>query len=352
MLRQGVSAPPWWVGALLAAGLFVSACGLPPDPATGGADGEAPLGATSDEVACSTAAVTRFPATLLEGPESSRDEFRDTPAGAALEAFFVGGPGAPEGGQYLDADGFSIVSDSLVLGYRGRLPESFFALENGQVAGWGGCSPTRLTDGLVAARWQPVGPVDSEATVLSIAVEGGACATDGEPDVLTEVIAVDVDERADQVVVTAWTRDKPLQGPCPGVGVTLDREVELTAPLGDRQLLDGGRTPPAEVEWPTSGDEPPATGTEDRESTLGRLDCGDGRLVERRVPDRAQDRLEIARAAAPAVVEMEPGQPRWWWGLNDAGAVVVALALGDAVGADYQLWACDPPLDLGVKSPG
>ena len=69
---------------------------------------------------------TRFSASFLGGPELSPGEFVESPVGAELEAFFVDGPGSPEGGQFLRAEGFSVVSDSLVLGYSDLLPDSFY----------------------------------------------------------------------------------------------------------------------------------------------------------------------------------------------------------------------------------
>ncbi|MGA9594539.1 MAG: META domain-containing protein [Acidimicrobiia bacterium] len=75
---------------------------------------------------------------------------------------------------------------------------------------------------------------------------------------------------------------------------------------------------------------------------LGRLVCSPGVVVEERVPDTGQDQLEVARAAARDVVEVESDSPLWWWGLDQNGTVIVALALGDADGADYQVWTCEP----------
>ena len=80
-------------------------------------------------------------------------------------------------------------------------------------------------------------------------------------------------------------------------------------------------------------------------SELGRLNCGDGVIVEDRIPDVGQEPLEVAQDAAPDVVGVIEGRPLWHWGLNQNNTVIVGLALGDADGADYQVWTCDPPLD-------
>lgn len=263
-----------------------------------------------------------------------------------MEAFFVDGPGAPEGGQYERAEGFSIVSATLVLGYEGELPGSFFAIEDGEVAAWGSCRPNMVSDDLVAARWEPAGPIDIRGREVSLLVDGGACETGDGRDVLTELVKVEVEETESQVTITAWTRDRPFEGLCAGVGIALDSQVELASPLGERSLLDGGPIPPRVVGFEASdGPPPPTTVPELDNSTLDRLDCSPGIVVEERVPDAGQDPLDIAREAEPAVVEVEPGQPLWWWGLNEGGTVVVGLALGDMNGADYQVWTCDPPLD-------
>ncbi len=289
----------------------------------------------SEEVACSIGGTRRFSSSFLEGPDLSPSEFVETDVGAMMEAFFTNGPGAPEHTRYGSAEGFSVVSNSLVLGYRDGLPDSAFDIEGGTVVSWGGCRPNRVADDLVASRWEPRGPMDPDTTVIPIQVEGGACETSKGMEVLTEVIAIETDETADHVEVTVWTSNKPAIGAC--VGVSLDAQIELASPLGTRSLLDGGTIPATMASFPPS-DIPP----EDDDSSLGRLECSPEAVVEERVPDTGQDPLEIAQASAPDVVEVQPGQPLWWWGLNQDGTVIVALALGDATGADYQVWTCDP----------
>lgn len=74
---------------------------------------------------------------------------------------------------------------------------------------------------------------------------------------------------------------------------------------------------------------------------IGRLDCAPNYVKETRVPDTGQDPLEIAQDADPDVVAVEPGQPLWHSGLDAEGNVIVELALGDADGADYQVWTCE-----------
>ncbi len=131
-----VGAPRPSAGALVVLGLIVSACGVQGDSGAGGSNDAAPASNSSGKVACSVAGGTRFSSSFLSGPEMSPGEFADTPIGNEMEAFFVDGPGHPKGGQYLRAEGFSIVSDSLVLAYSSQLPDSFFAIEDGEIAGW------------------------------------------------------------------------------------------------------------------------------------------------------------------------------------------------------------------------
>jgi heat shock protein HslJ len=100
----------------------------------------------------------------------------------------------------------------------------------------------------------------------------------------------------------------------------------------------------------TRSDGPPPTTTLPPPvyESIGRLDCSPGIVVETRVPDTGQEPLEIAQEAAPDTVDVFPGKPLWWWGVNENDAVIVGLALGDMAGADYQVWTCDPPLDAST----
>lgn len=106
-----------------------------------------------------------------------------------------------------------------------------------------------------------------------------------------------------------------------------------------------------EMVW-TSGDDsitfksvsaPPTTEpfVPPRFTEIGRLDCAPNYVEETRVPDTGQGPLEIAQGADPDVVTVEPGEPLWHSGLDAEGNVIVELALGDADGADYQVWTCE-----------
>ena len=207
------------------------------------------------EVACSVGGDPRFPTSYLDGPTLTREEFVATPLGQELEALFVGGPWAAENGDWLSAEGFTLLSPSTVLAYREGLPFFWFSAESG-----GSCWPVLVSGDLIARRWQPVQPVDREATVLPIEVEGGGCVTGTDTEITTEVVSVEVVEAADRVEIVAWTRRAGSFGACDGVGVLMDAEARLDAPVGDRVLLDAGVIPAAAIRLELRG-------------YLGVLDC-------------------------------------------------------------------------------
>ena len=220
---------------LVIALLVVAACG------TG-----APAGGER-EVACSGGGSIRFPESFLQGPDQSRDRLAATVIGRVLDDFFMAGPGVGENAQYRDAEGFSPVSDTLVLGYVDGSPVSYFIVEVGRVSGWGGCSPNLVEGDLVAARWQSVLPVDSGATTLSIEIFGDGCSTGAGTEIISEVVRIDVTETSDSVAILAWTRTVPRDGACDEIAVLIPAQAQLATPLDERTLLDGGTIPPTPV---------------------------------------------------------------------------------------------------------
>ena len=92
------------------------------------------------------------------------------------------------------------------------------------------------------ADWEPDGEVDRTATHIPVHVMERGCAG-GEP-ATGRIPEPHVQYREDAVVVTF--RVIPKGGPqtCPGNPPT-PYVLELSEPLGDRQLLDGGAEPPA-----------------------------------------------------------------------------------------------------------
>ena len=204
------------------------------------------LGAT-EKVSCYVGGNSPFAKSYLDGPEMTPDEFRATPQGAALEAFFVGGYGEVEAGPYADLDGFSMVSDSYVLGYRDGVPIMYYILDGTDIEAWGGCNPTLVYGDRVAGRWYPVQPVDPDSTTLPIRVEGGACVEPNGTNVTTQIVSVDVTETAETVEIVVWTREKRFTLMCAGIGIELDATAELDAPINGRTLIDAGRIPPVPV---------------------------------------------------------------------------------------------------------
>jgi len=200
------------------------------------------------ELACSISGQTRFAAAFLEGPELTPEEFvATTPEGQLLAAFFAGGAGEPENHHYTASEGFSVVSAGLVLAYQNGIPFADFSIEDGDVSGWGGCRPNLVDGDLVAYRWVPLSPVDGDATAVGIGVEGGGCVVAGETDIVTEVVSIEVTESDDRVEIIAWTRDIGDYDICAGIGVEIEAVAELSAPLGDRVLVDAGTIPPLVV---------------------------------------------------------------------------------------------------------
>ncbi|MEN8040774.1 MAG: hypothetical protein ABFR95_04655 [Actinomycetota bacterium] len=198
---------------------------------------------------------TSFDLRYTEGPELTKDEFLDTTQGQILEAFFIGGEGEPENHNYLASDGFSIVDSEFILGYTDGRITSEFNLHEDSIRGWGGCRPKLTTDDLSSERFIVAGPIEPSATTIPLKVQGGACSAEDGYHVTTEVVEVDVTETANSVLITVWKRgipppwaDEDGNYMCAGVGIEIDAEAALSAPIGDREILDAGQLPPASVE--------------------------------------------------------------------------------------------------------
>ena len=204
------------------------------------------LGA-EEAVSCSYGGGSPFSKIYMNGPELTPYKFQQTPQGRTLNAFFIGGYGEVEAGPYGELDGFSIVSNSYVLGYRDGIPIMDYTLDGDDIQQWGGCNPVLVYGNRVASRWYPDTPIDATATVLPIRVEGGGCVEGSETRIITEIVSVDVVETEETVEIIAWTRDKGFTGMCAGVGIDIDAGAELASPLGIRTLLDTGLVPPAPV---------------------------------------------------------------------------------------------------------
>jgi hypothetical protein len=189
----------------------------------------------------------RFSPVFLDGPQYERQEFFETPVGAFLKEFFTSGPGAGTSFMFVEAEGFSLVSSSLVLGYVGNLPTSSYRLEEDRIVGWGTCSLRWVKGELRAHPWG-VGPgLPGDAIEIPISVAGGGCTTNTGAEVVTEVADIDVTETVETVEITAWVRQLPWEGLCADVGLQHDVSVRLMSPLGHRVLLDAGAIPNVEI---------------------------------------------------------------------------------------------------------
>lgn len=192
---------------------------------------------------CSVVGNDRFDLIYAKGPQLTPEELLGTPQGQALDSFFNGGPGEVEGEGFLGADGFSIVSDGYVLSYRGPDLISDFSLDGDNIESWGGCRPVLVRGDQIASRWYPDSPLDTDATIIPILVEGAACVENGKDRITTEVVEIVV-QHEDAVLITAWTRETNMPFTCAGVGVVLEAEAVLDLPLGNRAILDAGLIPP------------------------------------------------------------------------------------------------------------
>ncbi len=187
-----------------------------------------------------------FSPTLFNEPAVN---LRSTPAGTALAEFIEAGQ---EGEVILPPGGFRISgmddsSASFVAPLPGDPPYAHARLEKDadgwRVAGWGQCRPEIVITGANSATWVLAPDQDIEpgtrtflADVTERTCTGGSSSADRmrEPVVLYE---------PDRVVVI-FTVDPLPDGAygCPGNPPTRVT-VELSEPLGDRQLLDGGTFP-------------------------------------------------------------------------------------------------------------
>lgn len=81
---------------------------------------------------------------------------------------------------------------------------------------------------LLAARWQPLGALES-GRVVAISYTLDACA---------QVDHVEVDETATEVVIGVWTLGPDPGQPCAQSAQVVEQLVRLAEPLGARRLVD------------------------------------------------------------------------------------------------------------------
>lgn len=203
-----------------------------------------------------TCGVEPFPATALSGPVGAEQEAN--PAAAALRALVaeppvVGRPVLPKAGYRLlvrnaTSAAYAAVSDQFDVGLAYVRLE--LAAEGWQVTEFGGCRPLAAFQGLNSATWQFAPDVpfpNGGSTSFTALVHETACTSGRSADgrVLPPMILMG----ATEVLVIFAVRPPPpnpngLEA-CPAPPPT---RVDVTLPkaLGDRALLDGGVSPPAD----------------------------------------------------------------------------------------------------------
>jgi hypothetical protein len=175
-------------------------------------------------------------------------DLQSSAAGAALAEFIASGQ---RGEELLPAAGWHLAGSddstaSFVASFPGDPAYAEAQLERDaagwQVVGWGQCRPRLELAGVNAATWTivPGQEIDATTRTFSADVTEAECAggQSSEGRVRAPLIIYEPDR-----VVVAFTVE-PLGGDqdCPSNPATRVR-VELSEPLGDRELLDGGMLP-------------------------------------------------------------------------------------------------------------
>lgn len=112
-----------------------------------------------------------------------------------------------------------------------------------------GCSALPVPpvlDGAVPARWEVAERADASATELKLTIYEVPCSS-GSP-IEGRVEEPTIETNATSVVITIRVRQLLGTQTCPLHPWPLT--VRLPEPLGNRQLLDGGRVPPAPPTFP------------------------------------------------------------------------------------------------------
>lgn len=191
----------------------------------------------------------RFLASYLDGPALSRDEFLATALGRTVDGYFATTAQGQAGQVYRAAEGFTVVSDSLVLGFGDGVPTLLVNPSDWTVHTVPGCYLHFAVGDAVATRWFLEEPVDADTIILHIGIPAEACVTTTGTEVITELSSLSGAEGPESVSITQWITERPrpvsaTTTTCAGIGVVLHDEVLLDEPLGDRLLLDGGFVPP------------------------------------------------------------------------------------------------------------
>lgn len=203
--------------------------------------------ADAEAFSCSVQADRRYPTDLLQGPDLSRDAFLDTEAGQAMHVYFTTEPGAREAEEYWLANGFTIVSRHLVLGYEHEHPFVEFEMLGGEI-GAGTCSPTLRSGDLTAYEWSLPSTPATDTTIVAATVAGSGCVRDdGSIHAVSQVESIEVMEFADRVEVTVWGLEAEPLLTCSDIDFSMPIGIALSDPLGSRALIDTGRIPAVKV---------------------------------------------------------------------------------------------------------
>ncbi len=188
-----------------------------------------------------------FSQSALTAPPPPTEELASDPPGAALRDFLA----RDAGSVYRDArDGWKVLvrhPNEVRYGHQRGDRVDYVAVigQNGGPWKWmggGDCRPRH--PGTTTWRYSVS---LANLAVLLITYDTGSC--DGPAEVI-KAREVYVDEGSSRVVVAiTLSPDKPRGGVSAGVGMTLQTEFHLKAPLGSRPLVDGGPVPlqPAEL---------------------------------------------------------------------------------------------------------
>ncbi|MEL7157745.1 MAG: hypothetical protein AAFN30_14240 [Actinomycetota bacterium] len=214
-------------------------------------------------------------------------------------------------------------------------------------------------EALLATPIEASGPVEQPAPPPSVApgtaidvglfVDAFTCRNDGfvELDGIRWALA--------EPVPHEWRERNPIRGdlamdgttalftaypgppPVPGEASADDGTGREPPPLdGFTVALTTGAVPADCSPWEVSE---PAAPT----SKIGRLDCDDRPVTEVVVPDVGQTPDDLAVEANPQTVRVQSDGPLQWSGLDGGGRVIVAVFLGDAENADWQIFTCASP---------
>ena len=248
------------LAAVIALALTLGACGeaVPPSE-TSSLDAtatDAPFEALDLRYTCG--AFPFEPGLLTAGPGD--DEQADDPVAAALRAHLAGvGPDIdflPDTGWHLagkDAQNAEFVTVGGDLGMKVVVVSNG---ENGsdgwKVTGWGQCQPRlQLPTGLGSAEWafDPAQPKPDATTQVFDAMVTEMSCNSGQP-ADGRIVGPQIVKSADTVLVIFAVRPRPGDfQTCPSNPSTRIR-VDLGEPLGERELLDGGRLPPGDPTQP------------------------------------------------------------------------------------------------------